>query len=502
VKSQGSNRAVRRPGRPGVLGLHSRRAEFGDWQTPSALAADVLRVVQRRSPSPATVLEPTCGHGTFLDAARSTFPLAHLVGFDVSEEYVARARESLLGTNARLEVADFFQLNWEDIVRQLPEPLLIIGNPPWVTNSTLGKIAATNLPPKANFKGHSGLDAMTGKSNFDISEWMLLRLLLAAQGRSFFLAMLCKSTVARRLMSHSASKCWRVNGAVYAIDAKTHFAAAVDAVLLTVEPESEGRRRNRSVRWAVFSELGAQAPVRWMGVVDGKTCSDIERCEVTRDLEGTSEVEWRSGMKHDCSRVMELAVVGDAFINGSGEQVHLEPEFVYPLLKGSDVANGRMRSDRRVIVPQRILGEDTSVIRLRAPDTWRYLCTNKEHLDARKSTIYRGQPSFAIFGVGDYSFAPYKVAICGLYKRLVFALVEPIDGRPVMLDDTSYFLPCETREEAAALAKVLNSARAREFFEARVFWDAKRPVSKALLQSLSLVALQGLRPAVLPVRTR
>jgi hypothetical protein len=94
--------------------------------------------------------------------------------------------------------------------------------------------------------------------------------------------------------------------------------------------------------------------------------------------------------------------------------------------------------------------------------------------------------------VGEYSFRPHKVAISGLYKSLTFNVVEPIAGRPTMLDDTCYFLPCESREQAEALARHLNGDRAREFFEARIFWDAKRPVNKALLSSLCLESLSEL----------
>ena len=177
-----------------------------------------------------------------------------------------------------------------------------------------------------------------------------------------------------------------------------------------------------------------------------------------------------------------------------GERVDLEPELVFPLRKGSEVANGR-GGERFVVLPQRAVGEDTTRLRERAPRAWAYLEAHRPRLDARRSSVYRGQPPFAIFGVGPYAFAPYKVAICGLYKRLRFTLVGPEDGRPVIFDDTVYFLPCATRDEAAALAAALNGPRARRFFEARVFWDAKRPIQKSLLAALSLDALLRLEGA-------
>jgi hypothetical protein len=116
----------------------------------------------------------------------------------------------------------------------------------------------------------------------------------------------------------------------------------------------------------------------------------------------------------------------------------------------------------------------------------------KDHaplLDQRGSSIYKEQCQFSIFGVGDYSFAPWKIAISGFYKRLSFMIVVPLDNKPVMLDDTCYFLPCQTKEEAETLGRMLNSAPAAEFFSAFVFWDAKRPITVDLLRKLSLTAL-------------
>ena len=464
-----------------------KRIEFGDWQTPHELTEAIVTLLASQVQETASVLEPTCGRGAFLVAAAAAFPAAKLVGFDVSAEYVEAARESLNG-RAEVEVADFFRVNWERVVAGLPDPILILGNPPWVTSSALGVLDAANHPIKTNFKNLSGLDAMTGKSNFDISEWMLLRLLHAASDRDVTIAMLCKSSVARKVMERVAAENWCLQGSVHAIDAKTHFAAAVDAVLLTL------RRANvvptsRDLLWAVHAGINALVPSKHMGVVDGRLCSDVAAFLKTRALEGTSEIEWRSGIKHDCARIMELEITEGGLVNGLGENVTLERDYVFPLLKGSDLANGRVTPRRRVIVSQRVLGENTAAIRERAPATWSYLSSHASQFEARKSSIYREQPVFAIFGVGDYTFAPYKVAICGLYKKLVFTVVCPVDGKPVMVDDTAYFLPCDTEEQARELACALNGDRARDFFAARVFWDAKRPISKALLQSLSLDAL-------------
>lgn len=459
-----------------------RRVEFGDWQTPDALADAVLRIVSRNG-TPAAVLEPTCGEGSFLAAAAQLFPHATLAGFDISKEYVDRARMRLPVDRSSVHVADFFEVQWERIVSGLDTPLLVVGNPPWVTNAALGGLDAENLPVKANFKRLTGMDAMTGKSNFDISEWMLIRLVEVLRERDFTLAMLCKASVARRVMEYATMRGWNLGGEVRAIDARLHFAAAVDAVMIQLwQPRTTEARG----QWPVFDSLDATEPSRLMGVVDGRIYSDIKAYAKTKVLEGSASVEWRSGLKHDCSKVMELDMADGALVNGFGEFVEIERENVFPLLKGSDVANGRLTPRKAVIVTQRRLGDDTRSLRDTSPKLWEYLSKHRSHLDARKSSIYRDQPPFAIFGIGEYSFAPYKVAICGLYKRLAFSLLSPVDDRPVMVDDTVYFLPCSSEREAEQIVSALSSTRAQEYFGARIFWDAKRPIGKAVLQSLSL----------------
>ena len=160
------------------------------------------------------------------------------------------------------------------------------------------------------------------------------------------------------------------------------------------------------------------------------------------------------------------------------------------MLKSSDVANAVDRGERRwMLVPQSFVGQDTTVIARLAPKTWRYLQDHAALLDRRGSSIYKGQPPFSIFGVGDYSYSDWKVAISGFYKRLQFTLVRPLQNKPVMLDDTCYFLPCDSQIEAETLVSILNSTIASEFFSAFLFWDAKRPITVDLLRRLSLPSL-------------
>ena len=450
----------------------------------------MTELVARIEPAAKAVLEPTCGKGAFLVAARRAWPNASLSGFELSEEYVADARRTLGDADASVVHADFFETAWDQVIGGLAEPFVIVGNPPWVTSSTLGVLAGTNLPVKSNIKGQPGLEALTGKSNFDISEWMLARLLGAARGRHFALAMLCKASVARRLLERAALERWPLHGEIRSIDARAHFSAAVSAVLVLLRTTPNAEATAHEPTWGVYPTLLAEVPSSRMGVRRGRVTSNVDAHERTALLESAALVPWRSGVKHDLASVMELRRTGNAFQNGLGETVSVEPDCVYPLLKGAELANDDDAGERYVIVTQARLGEDTRSLETRAPLTWRYLTSHRDRFAARKSRVYERKPPFAMFGVGDYSFAPYKVAISGLHKRLAFRVVGPRDGRPVMLDDTSYFLPCDDARDAERVAALLCSEPARDFFEARVFWDDMRPINKALLGSLSLELLE------------
>lgn len=187
---------------------------------------------------------------------------------------------------------------------------------------------------------------------------------------------------------------------------------------------------------------------------------------------------------------MELHFGDDgAMRNQLGETVDIEDTRVFPLLKCSDLAHGRSTPVRRVLVPQDRVGEDTRPLEHFAPRTWKYLLLHQALLDARKSSIYGDQPPFSIFGVGDYSFAPWKVAVSGMHPVPRFVAVGPVQGRPVLLDDTSYFLSFADEPTALLVSAILNSKPCLEFLESLVFRDAKRPITADILRRLNLEAI-------------
>jgi len=465
--------------------------QFGDFQTPLDLARMVCNLLYKQGVRPVSILEPTCGWGNFLLAAFDTFDsVRKAIGMDINPEYVNYVSQKLgskhLSGLTEVRQSDFFDTDWENILDDLPEPVLVIGNPPWITSSELTKLEGQNLPRKANFRNFSGLDAVTGKSNFDISEWMLIQLLNALANRNATLAMLCKTAVARKVLFYLWSKNFHFREtSMYLIDAKRFFSASVSACLLVCRIGSAPG----SAQCEVYVGLDQQTYQTTFALLDGQMVANRDNYERWKHLIGSEYYKWRSGIKHDCQKVMELTRDGQRYRNGLGEVIDLEDTHVFPMLKSADMKDSPPVPRKWMLVPQLSIGEPTHSLRRIAPKTWEYLQKHRTLLENRRSAIYRNRPAFSVFGVGKYSFALWKVAISGLYKRLHFAVVGPYAGRPVVLDDTCYFIACQTEEEAEHLAGLLNSEIARQFFEAFVFWDDKRPITLEVLSKLDLLAL-------------
>ena len=108
-----------------------------------------------------------------------------------------------------------------------------------------------------------------------------------------------------------------------------------------------------------------------------------------------------------------------------------------------------------------------------------------EDFSKRKSVIYKNAPQFSMFGVGTYTFAPYKVGVSGFYKTPRFSLLYA--DKPVMTDDTAYFLPFYDYDTAYCMMLLLNSETIQTFLGSIAFLDSKRPYTVKLLAQIDLV---------------
>lgn len=475
------------------------RVSYGDWQTPAHLSDKVCEKHIAKFGAPDIVVEPTCGLGAFLFSALKYFPDVYEIhALEINRQYTAELKYRLLlhrlhepvGKHPDIYIynADFFEFDFLPIVKKSEKNnwnLAIIGNPPWVTNSRQGKNNSRNLPSKKNIYGLKGIDAITGKSNFDISEYITLHLLNLSQTGKGGISFLLKNSVIRNIMEKQFASPVRIGNIEQSmIDSSSEFNVAVDASCFSAQIGCAPSLT------CCLKDFYADTYIRKYGWVDGSFVSDIELYRDYAEYDSHSEYVWRSGIKHDCASVLELTLSDGVYVNGYGEAVRIEDDLIYPLLKSSDI-NGYQGDKVRkfLIVPQHRVGEDTSELKHTHPLAYSYLSGYEAVFSGRKSSIYKGKDRFSIFGVGDYSFKPYKVLISALYKTIKFILVSPYEGKPVMVDDTCYQLGFDNEEEARSLLNAVSSHPIQSLLKSLVFPDSKRVITKTILMRLNLSLL-------------
>ena len=86
--------------------------------------------------------------------------------------------------------------------------------------------------------------------------------------------------------------------------------------------------------------------------------------------------------------------------------------------------------------------------------------------------------------MGDYSYSKYKVGVSGFYKHPLFSVLYSDDEKPVMTDDTSYFICFDSYDMAYVAMLLLNSDKVQGFLTSIAFLDAKRPYTKKILERI------------------
>jgi hypothetical protein len=155
-------------------------------------------------------------------------------------------------------------------------------------------------------------------------------------------------------------------------------------------------------------------------------------------------------------------------------EVAVEPDLVYPLVRGRDVKKWFVGfEDRYIILPHdpktaKPLSEIT--IKTKFPNTYDYFNHFKKELEKRSIHKLWGKnnPFYTVYDIGEYTFAPYKVvwktiagAITGKAVSFACAVVTPINGKPVIVDHSTILINTNDINEAYYLAGFLNSLLSR-----------------------------------------
>ena len=143
----------------------------------------------------------------------------------------------------------------------------------------------------------------------------------------------------------------------------------------------------------------------------------------------------------------------------------LEPDLLYPLLRGRDVKRWKATPSAWILMvqdPKKRQGIDEKEIQLNCPRTWSYLKQFESALLQRKSRgisdmVEQGAPFYTMFAISDYTFAPHKVVWTRLAK-IEAAVVNVLDGKCIIPQETVTLVDCGSSKEAHYISALINCA--------------------------------------------
>lgn len=152
------------------------------------------------------------------------------------------------------------------------------------------------------------------------------------------------------------------------------------------------------------------------------------------------------------------------------EQAAVEPDLVYPLLRGREVGRWQANPTMHILVvqdPETRRGYEEGKMRVEYPNLYGYLKRFEETLRNRSGMKRyfdpEKDPFYSMYNVADYTFAPYKVLWKALARQTAVTVISTSDDkwfdepRTIIPEHNTIFIPTEIEEEAQYLCAVLNS---------------------------------------------
>jgi len=205
---------------------------------------------------------------------------------------------------------------------------------------------------------------------------------------------------------------------------------------------------------------------------------------VDADVAAVGECAYRirHGLKDDAKAVFS---VDDELL------ARVESTHVYPYLRSKHVVKWGLFGHDRFLVPQRQAGEDNeAALAAETPATYDYLEDHRERLVGRGSSWFDSGPFYSLFGLGPYTWAPYKVVWCRLGFKPHFAVVSTVEDpelgrKTVVPGDHCMFVACDDEREAHYLCALLNAAPYQRCLR-DLAGEGKASLSKSVVSSLTL----------------
>jgi len=160
----------------------------------------------------------------------------------------------------------------------------------------------------------------------------------------------------------------------------------------------------------------------------------------------------------------------------------VEPDLLYPLLRGRDVQRWQAEPSACILMvqdPEKRRGYSEEWLQENYPRTYGYLKRFEEVLRKRaafkryftrkdkNNRIVETGPFYSMFDVGPYTFAPWKVVWPNIASALNAAVVGAAESKIVVPQHIVTLIACESEEEAHYICALINSSSAN--FAARAY---------------------------------
>lgn len=154
-------------------------------------------------------------------------------------------------------------------------------------------------------------------------------------------------------------------------------------------------------------------------------------------------------------------------------QMTIEPDLVYPLLRGRDVKRWFAKPSLEILITQDKLkireGIDETTMKLKFPKTYSYLKHfEKELLNRKDRKFYPdGSAFYTMRNVGPYTMSPWKVVWKYIATDMIACVITNIDSIS-MPDHRLMIVPFESENESYYVCSMLNSSPSRHIVKSYI----------------------------------
>lgn len=182
---------------------------------------------------------------------------------------------------------------------------------------------------------------------------------------------------------------------------------------------------------------------------------------------GVNAVYWVDIVKERPDGLVVVQNINEgAKIKVEGVIEPLEPDLLYPLLRGRDVKRWKAVPSASILMvqdPVKRRGIDEKKMQDNYPKTYAYLKRFEKVLRERPARgvsdmIKNGAPFYTMFAVGDYTFAPWKVVWPNIASKLDAAVIGESEGKLILPQHIVTLVACPTEQEAHYICALINSS--------------------------------------------